>query len=228
VAGHTRDRKPAPALAHHKFSGVRPFFCQVEAVETAIWLTEVAPQSKAGKRFSTTSQRQPRRQPRADAPGAEARHRRRQDHVMAMLIAWQTVNAVRRPAASKFTRGFLIVRPGPDHQGPPARAAAQRPGQLLQDRELVPGDMLTTSSAPRSSSPTTTPSSCASASSCRRAAGSAPRARRRRAEHAGNRRPDAPAGDARPDGHEEHPRHQRRGAPLLPREAEGRGQTTKT
>ena len=28
---------------HHKFSGVRPFFCQVEAVETAIWLTEVAP-----------------------------------------------------------------------------------------------------------------------------------------------------------------------------------------
>ena len=24
---------------HHKFSGVRPFFCQVEAVETAIWLT---------------------------------------------------------------------------------------------------------------------------------------------------------------------------------------------
>src|SRR5690606_29106704 len=28
---------------HHSFSSVRPFFCQVEAVETAIWLTEVAP-----------------------------------------------------------------------------------------------------------------------------------------------------------------------------------------
>ena len=28
---------------HHNFSGVRPFFCQVEAAETAIWLTEVAP-----------------------------------------------------------------------------------------------------------------------------------------------------------------------------------------
>ena len=26
---------------HHPFSGVRPFFCQVEAVETVIWLTEV-------------------------------------------------------------------------------------------------------------------------------------------------------------------------------------------
>ena len=37
---------------HHNFSGVRPFFCQVEAVETAIWLTEVAPKrGKAGSRF---------------------------------------------------------------------------------------------------------------------------------------------------------------------------------
>ncbi len=29
---------------HHKFAGYRPFFCQIEAVETAIWLTGVAPQ----------------------------------------------------------------------------------------------------------------------------------------------------------------------------------------
>ena len=36
---------------HHSFSGIRPFFCQIEAVETAIWLTEVAPHDKAGKGF---------------------------------------------------------------------------------------------------------------------------------------------------------------------------------
>lgn len=35
---------------HHEFSSIRPFFCQIEAVETAIWLTEVAPQAgKAGE-----------------------------------------------------------------------------------------------------------------------------------------------------------------------------------
>ncbi|MGL5036027.1 MAG: hypothetical protein ACRC6M_19755, partial [Microcystaceae cyanobacterium] len=28
---------------HHPFSYYRPFFCQLEAVETAIWLAEVAP-----------------------------------------------------------------------------------------------------------------------------------------------------------------------------------------
>ena len=33
---------------HHRFNSLRPFFCQVEAVETAIWLTEVAPHSSAG------------------------------------------------------------------------------------------------------------------------------------------------------------------------------------
>lgn len=31
---------------HHEFNGVRPFFCQVEAVETAIWLAEVRNKSR--------------------------------------------------------------------------------------------------------------------------------------------------------------------------------------
>ena len=31
---------------------------------------------------------------------------------MAMLIAWQTVNAVRRPNSRNFTKGFLVVTPG--------------------------------------------------------------------------------------------------------------------
>jgi type III restriction enzyme len=35
---------------HHEFQGIRPFFCQIEAAETAIWLTEVAPElGKRGK-----------------------------------------------------------------------------------------------------------------------------------------------------------------------------------
>jgi type III restriction enzyme len=38
---------------HHPFSSIRPFFCQVEAAETAIWLIEVAPQSGSHRRRST-------------------------------------------------------------------------------------------------------------------------------------------------------------------------------
>lgn len=39
----------------HPFSGIRPFFCQLEAMETALWLTEVAPQiGVRGRNFCST------------------------------------------------------------------------------------------------------------------------------------------------------------------------------
>ncbi|WP_222863499.1 MULTISPECIES: site-specific DNA-methyltransferase [Nitrosomonas] len=40
---------------HHNFGSIRPFFCQMEAVETTIWLTEVASLSVAGKRILMTT-----------------------------------------------------------------------------------------------------------------------------------------------------------------------------
>ncbi len=41
-----------PHWRSHQFQGVRPFFCQMEAVETIIWLTEVVPKLGArGARF---------------------------------------------------------------------------------------------------------------------------------------------------------------------------------
>lgn len=43
TSGHTRDcSSPAP-LEASSIPSVRPFFCQIEVVETAIWLAEVAP-----------------------------------------------------------------------------------------------------------------------------------------------------------------------------------------
>ena len=41
---------------NHQFSDIRPFFCQIEAVETAIYLTEVAPNlGQLGKAFKRSS-----------------------------------------------------------------------------------------------------------------------------------------------------------------------------
>ncbi len=99
---------------HHKISSIRPFFCQVEAVETVIWLTEVAPNlGKEGRRFldhleAASEQSNPglARLALKLATGAG------KTTVMAMIIAWQTINAVRRPNSKKFTRGFLVVSPG--------------------------------------------------------------------------------------------------------------------
>ncbi len=129
---------------HHKFSGIRPFFCQVEAVETAIWLTEVAPQlGKAGEKFldhlaNANNDANPElmRLALKLATGAG------KTTVMAMLIAWQTINAVRRPGSKKFTRGFLIVAPGLTIKDRLRVLQPNDPDSYYLSRELVPGDMM--------------------------------------------------------------------------------------
>jgi type III restriction enzyme len=128
---------------HHKFSGQRPFFCQIEAVETAIWLTEVAPHSQSGKRlldYLTAANKdanpQLMRLALKLATGAG------KTTVMAMLIAWQTINAVRRDGSKNFTRGFLICAPGLTIKDRLRVLQPNDPDSYYASRELVPGDML--------------------------------------------------------------------------------------
>ncbi|TSA35898.1 MAG: restriction endonuclease [Verrucomicrobiaceae bacterium] len=128
---------------HYPFSGVRPFFCQVEAIETAIWLMEVAPLSKTGKRIlehleSVNRDANPEilRLALKLATGAG------KTTVMAMIIAWQTINAVRRPSSSHFTRGFLIVAPGLTIKDRLRVLQPNDPDSYYASRELVPNDML--------------------------------------------------------------------------------------
>ena len=129
---------------HHRFSNLRPFFCQVEAIETLIWLTEVAPNyGKTGKGFlehlaAANEQANPElmRLALKLATGAG------KTTVMAMIIAWQTVNAIRRPRSSKFTRGFLVVAPGLTIRDRLRVLKPNDPDSYYESRELVPGDML--------------------------------------------------------------------------------------
>jgi type III restriction enzyme len=129
---------------HHKFSGIRPFFCQVEAVETAIWLTEVAPQTgKAGGGFlehlaNANHDANPElmRMALKLATGAG------KTTVMAMLIAWQTINAARHPQSKRFTRGFLVVAPGLTIKDRLRVLQPNDPDSYYAARELVPNDML--------------------------------------------------------------------------------------
>lgn len=129
---------------HHPFNNIRPFFCQVEAVETAIWLTEVAPKiGKVGRQFldhlaGANEQANPEllRLALKLATGTG------KTTVMAMIIAWQTINAVRRPNSKKFTRGFLVVTPGITIRDRLQVLQPNDPYAYYQSRELVPHDML--------------------------------------------------------------------------------------
>ena len=128
----------------HRFGDIRPFFCQVEAVETVIWLTEVAPGlGREGRRFLdhlavANEQSNPglARLALKLATGAG------KTTVMAMLIAWQTVNAVRRPGSRRFTRGFLVMTPGLTIRDRLRVLQPNDPDSYYRSHELVPGDML--------------------------------------------------------------------------------------
>src|SRR5712671_5347428 len=62
--------------------------------------------------------------------------------VMAMLIAWQTINAERRRGSKHFTRGFLVVSPGLTIRDRLRVLQPNDPDSYYASRELVPGDML--------------------------------------------------------------------------------------
>ena len=129
---------------HHRFSGVRPFFCQVEAVETAIWLTEVAPRAgRTGKEFLNYLARANNdANPELSRLALKLATGAGKTTVMAMLIAWQTINAVRRPQSRRFARGFLVVTPGITIKDRLRVLQPNDPDSYYRSRELVPNDML--------------------------------------------------------------------------------------
>ncbi len=61
---------------------------------------------------------------------------------MAMLIAWQAVNAARSAASKLFTRGFLVVTPGITIKDRLRVLLPSGEDSYYASRELVPPDMM--------------------------------------------------------------------------------------
>jgi len=81
------------------------FFCQLEAIETFIWLVESHPSEKIG----------------IDIPADGGKFKRLcckmatgsgKTIVMAMLIAWQILNKVTYPQDNRFSKAIFVVAPG--------------------------------------------------------------------------------------------------------------------
>ena len=84
----------------------RPFFfCQLEAIETLIWLTEASAADRVGIEIpSDGGEFQRLCAKMATGTGKTV--------VMAMLIAWQVLNKVASPGDRRFARHVLVVAPG--------------------------------------------------------------------------------------------------------------------
>ncbi|MEW6615327.1 MAG: BPTD_3080 family restriction endonuclease [Thermodesulfobacteriota bacterium] len=83
----------------------RFFFCQLEAVETAIWLTEAPEHEKQGIQITGDGSDWQRLCLKlATGTGKTV--------VMAMLIAWQALNKIASPKDQRFSKNILIIAPG--------------------------------------------------------------------------------------------------------------------
>ena len=129
---------------HHQFDNLRPFFCQIEAVETAIWLAEVASdRAAAGARiWSHIRGANKEANPELLRIALKLATGAGKTTVMAMLIAWQTINALRRAQSGRFSRAFLVITPGITIKDRLRVLLPNDPNSYYRERELVPPDML--------------------------------------------------------------------------------------
>jgi type III restriction enzyme len=88
-----------------EFEARRFFFCQLEAIETLIWLTEASAAARVG----------------IDIPGDSGAFMRQcckmatgsgKTIVMAMAIAWHILNKVAYPQDARFAKNVLVMAPG--------------------------------------------------------------------------------------------------------------------
>ena len=88
-----------------EFERRRFFFCQLEAAETLIWLTEAADAEKVGIDIPSDGGAFQRLCAKM-ATGAG------KTVVMAMVIAWHILNKVTYPQDTRFSRNVLVIAPG--------------------------------------------------------------------------------------------------------------------
>lgn len=117
------------------------FFCQIEALETAIYLAEAA--SKYGdawidndlRKFNDDANPGLYRIAFKMATGSG------KTVVMAMLIAWQTINKIANAQDSRFSDTFLIVTPGITIKDRLRVLLPNDPNNYYQQMDLIPPDM---------------------------------------------------------------------------------------
>ncbi|MCX6841969.1 MAG: DEAD/DEAH box helicase family protein [candidate division WOR-3 bacterium] len=90
----------------------RLFFCQIEALETAIYLTEVA--DRYGDAWIENELRTANEEanPKLNRMACKMATGSGKTVVMAMLIAWHVLNKLANPQDARFSDTFLVVTPG--------------------------------------------------------------------------------------------------------------------
>ena len=118
------------------------FFCQVEAVETAIYITEVA--RKYGDAWIENDLRAANDTSNPGLPRLALKMATGSGKtvVMAMLIAWQALNKLEDRHDARFSDAFLIVTPGITIRDRLRVLLPTDPENYYRQRDILPADLL--------------------------------------------------------------------------------------
>jgi type III restriction enzyme len=139
VTPYTRKLLAHWAAGPHRDDPV--FFCQREAAETAIFLAEVAGRHGTAdyrRRLEPVNAEHNSGLPRVGLKMATGTGK---TVVMAMLIAWQTINKAMTPSDARFAKRFLIVTPGITIRDRLGVLHPERDDSYYRERELIPADL---------------------------------------------------------------------------------------
>jgi type III restriction enzyme len=116
-------------------------FCQLEAAETAIYLAEAA--QKAGEAWirNELEKQNEEHNARLNRVAVKMATGTGKTVVMAMLIAWQTLNKAASPNDARFARRFLIVTPGLTIRDRLRVLLPEQDENYYKLRDLVPADL---------------------------------------------------------------------------------------
>jgi type III restriction enzyme len=118
-----------------EFDARRFFFCQMEAIETLIWLAEASPAERVGIAIPGDGGAFARQCCKM-ATGAG------KTIVMAQLIAWQVLNKVAYPQDTRFSKHVLVVAPGLTVKSRLKVLEPAAEGNYYEAFRIVPPDML--------------------------------------------------------------------------------------
>jgi type III restriction enzyme len=118
------------------------FFAQIEALETVIFLAEAAGKETGGAYFANELRRfSEDANPGLFRVATKMATGTGKTVVMAMIIAWQTLNKANNPQSRTFSDAFLVVCPGITIRDRLRVLLPSDPNDYFRERDLVPPEL---------------------------------------------------------------------------------------
>jgi len=109
----------------------RLFFCQLEAIETLIWLTESPASERVGIEIPSDGGEFTRLCSKMATGSGKT-------IVMAMLIAWQVLNKAANPSDARFSKHILVLAPGLTVKSRLEVLLPENPTNFYSDFRIIP------------------------------------------------------------------------------------------